>query len=77
MGIIKKTMYCCDFCGKETECSDFTEGNNSGYLIVDIKGNRGSRTYDGSWGGNNIKRDYLICYECSDDLLGFIEEYKK
>jgi hypothetical protein len=68
-----KITYSCDRCGKESPNQEFNDGYKSGYAKVMINGSVGSKTYDGSWGGIDVKVAIDLCGDCLVELREFID----
>ena len=74
MGIIKTTTYECDLCGKQSEHSDFNNGNESGNGSLKLTGNRGAVSYGGDWGGSNYSIKKILCFSCADKVIDYIKQ---
>ena len=74
--LVQQIEAVCDRCGAE----GYT-GNSQGRLIwgeleVSYKGHHGSRTWDGSGAGGDIKGNVWLCVACTDKFLEFMGSYK-
>ena len=68
------TTYICDRCGHESESKSFADNNTYGYTKIEYKGHRGSKTWDGSWGGASHEGELTICDKCTNEFMQFIKK---
>lgn len=64
--------YVCDGCGTESYDKGFQTSNECGTSHIKIKGSRGAKACDGSWGGCSYDINKDLCFECATKVIDFI-----
>ena len=77
MGKVTQTVVecTCDRCGKVGNTGIMEGRNVWGELDIAYSGHQGSRSWDGSAGGINIKGRKWLCMSCTEDFLKFMDNH--
>lgn len=71
--IVQVVEAICDRCGAVGDTSTSSQRKEWGELYIEYRGERGSRAYDGTAAGQNIKGSAWLCMNCTNAFMSFME----